>query len=316
MKKNSKMKLGALLLAVSMGGSLLVNSFAEGLTKKDALDKIYALENLTIAEKINLDKKIDKAGDDEIKQILETAKGIDSGRQFMETKKEESLSTAKKEAKEKIDKLEHLDNKPGFKTQIDVAKSVEEINSIVEEAKVRDASNLVEKTKEELGKENLLKQAKAKAKKEIDKLGLSKKDTAAMYKQIDEAETIAEVEQIVNLAKLAEKTKKDLGKENSSKKDKVDDLNINDIVNDDNKKPSEDDKKPSDDDKKPSDDDKKPSDDNKKPSKNDEKVVKNDNVAKKVDNKKNVKTGVAGIGGVLTTLFAATGAYFASKKNK
>ncbi|MGX7418358.1 dockerin type I domain-containing protein [Carnobacterium gallinarum] len=146
------------------------------------------LPNLTNEDKTGFDQQIDEAKTIEvIQQIVENAKVKD---------RENVLEQAKETGKATINSLPNLSDieKNGFNQQIDGAKTVEEVQQIVETAKVKSATNVLDQVKE-AGKAT------------INSLPtLTDAEKAGFNQQIDGAKTVGEVQQIIETAKTKSTT--------------------------------------------------------------------------------------------------------------
>ena len=112
---------------------------------------------------------------------------------YVYTKEVDPLHDDKINAKTEIDNLVNLTDKEkeDFKKQVDDSKTKEEINQVVEDAKKQDAKNLQDAkdaAKEQISKENLP--------------NLTDEERIAFEKQIDDAKTKKEVQDVVDAAKL------------------------------------------------------------------------------------------------------------------
>ncbi|NSN06937.1 GA module-containing protein, partial [Enterococcus faecalis] len=157
--------------------------------KETAKQEINALPNLSAEEKADFVQQVEVAKDiPTVNSIVEAAKNKD---------KENAaavLAKAKETAKQEINALPNLsaEEKADFVQQVEVAKDIPTVNSVVEAAKNKDKENAAA----------ALAKAKETAKQEINALpNLSAEEKADFVKQVEAAKDIPTVNKIVEVAK-------------------------------------------------------------------------------------------------------------------
>ncbi|QDO91029.1 SasC/FmtB family protein [Dolosigranulum pigrum] len=196
--------------------------------KEKALDEINQLEELTDDEKATYEADINEAETlEEVEGYVENAKEIESDK----AEAGDELAEAKAKALDEINQLEELtdDEKATYEADINEAETLEEVEGYVENAKE------IESDKAEAGDE--LAEAKAKALDEINQLEELTDDEKATYEaDINEAETLEEVEGYVENAKEIESDKAEAGDELAEAKAKaLDEINQLEELTDDEK---------------------------------------------------------------------------------
>ena len=200
--------------------SIVKDAVALNLTNaKSKIDEeINKLQNLTDEEK--------KGFKNSLKEVekVEDAEAIKKEAESKSKANKEALDQAKLKAKVEIakEKLQYLSDteRQGFEKEIEEATTIEKVNEVVEKAKAKN----IEKQKARQAAEKLA-EAKANAKKEIAKeklQDLSDTERQVFEKEIEEARTIEEVNQVVANAKAKNQDNKNAKEAlNKSKADAV-----------------------------------------------------------------------------------------------
>ncbi|WP_239705645.1 MULTISPECIES: hypothetical protein, partial [unclassified Mammaliicoccus] len=151
--------------------------------KDNGQTNIDALENLSDEEKGKFSKQVSEATTkEEIDKAVADAKSQD-----IQNKADQDLSQAKKDAQTQLDQLANLtdEEKEDLQQQLESAETPEEVGNIVKDANETDASNLLNKQKEN-------------AQTEVNALNdLSEKEKAEFNKQIQDTTTKADIDKIV-----------------------------------------------------------------------------------------------------------------------
>ncbi|NSM32188.1 GA module-containing protein, partial [Enterococcus faecalis] len=157
--------------------------------KETAKQEINALPNLSAEEKADFVQQVEVAKDiPTVNSVVEAAKNKDKENAAA------ALAKAKETAKQEINTLPNLsaEEKADFVQQVEVAKDIPTVNSVVEAAKNKDKENAAA----------ALAKAKETAKQEINALpNLSAEEKADFVKQVEAAKDIPTVNKIVEVAK-------------------------------------------------------------------------------------------------------------------
>ncbi len=157
--------------------------------KEAAKQEINALPNLSAEEKADFVQQVEVAKDiPTVNSVVEAAKNKDKENAAA------ALAKAKEAAKQEINALPNLsaEEKADFVQQVEVAKDIPTVNSVVEAAKNKDKENAAA----------ALAKAKETAKQEINALpNLSAEEKADFVKQVEAAKDIPTVNRIVEAAK-------------------------------------------------------------------------------------------------------------------
>ncbi|EMW6461606.1 GA module-containing protein [Enterococcus faecalis] len=157
--------------------------------KEAAKQEINALPNLSAEEKADFVQQVEVAKDiPTVNSVVEAAKNKDKENAAA------ALAKAKEAAKQEINALPNLsaEEKADFVQQVEVAKDIPTVNSVVEAAKNKDKENAAA----------ALVKAKETAKQEINALpNLSAEEKADFVKQVEAAKDIPTVNKIVEVAK-------------------------------------------------------------------------------------------------------------------
>ncbi|WP_308553752.1 stalk domain-containing protein [uncultured Peptoniphilus sp.] len=184
--------------------------------KTNAKDAIEKLENLSSEEKKDFQDKVDaEKAKAKVAEIVKAAEKQDAENKKIKDAKE--LQEAKDKAKEEVNKLENIDEeaKKAANKNIDNAKSKEEVNKILEEAKKKDAEAKANKELEEAKKEEAAAKEKEKAAEEAKATAAKAKaeadaKAAEAEKAKEEADAKAkEAEEAAKKAKEAAKKAKE-----------------------------------------------------------------------------------------------------------
>ncbi len=174
-------------------------------SKNAGKEAIGKLKELSQEEKDQAIKDIDGATTKEkVKEIVDKAKEENEKRERTKAEKD-ALDKKKAEAKKEIEDLKYLDekSKESYKGKVDLATNEENIKTIVEEAKSKDAEAKAEK--------DALDKKKEDAKKEIEDLKYLDEKSKESYKdKIDKVKNSDEIDKILEDAKEKnDKLKKD-----------------------------------------------------------------------------------------------------------
>ncbi|WP_368552974.1 dockerin type I domain-containing protein [Enterococcus faecalis] len=157
--------------------------------KETAKQEINALPNLSAEEKADFVQQVEVAKDiPTVNSVVEAAKNKDKENAAA------ALANAKEAAKQEINALPNLsaEEKADFVQQVEAAKDIPFVNSVVEAAKNKDKENAAV----------ALAKAKETAKREINALpNLSSEEKADFVKQVEAAKDIPTVNRIVEAAK-------------------------------------------------------------------------------------------------------------------
>ncbi|EGO7731789.1 dockerin type I domain-containing protein [Enterococcus faecalis] len=157
--------------------------------KETAKQEINALPNLSAEEKADFVQQVEVAKDiPTVNSVVEAAKNKDKENAAA------ALAKAKEAAKQEINALPNLsaEEKEDFVQQVEAAKDIPFVNSVVEAAKNKDKENAAA----------ALAKAKETAKREINALpNLSAEEKADFVKQVEAAKDIPTVNRIVEAAK-------------------------------------------------------------------------------------------------------------------
>ncbi|EJF8946092.1 GA module-containing protein [Enterococcus faecalis] len=157
--------------------------------KETAKQEINALPNLSAEEKADFVQQVEVAKDiPTVNSVVEAAKNKDKENAAA------ALAKAKEVAKQEINALPNLsaEEKEDFVQQVEAAKDIPFVNSVVEAAKNKDKENAAA----------ALAKAKETAKREINALpNLSAEEKADFVKQVEAAKDIPTVNRIVEAAK-------------------------------------------------------------------------------------------------------------------
>ncbi|EIQ7138545.1 dockerin type I domain-containing protein [Enterococcus faecalis] len=157
--------------------------------KEAAKQEINALPNLSAEEKADFVQQVEVAKDiPTVNSVVEAAKNKDKENAAA------ALAKAKEAAKQEINALPNLsaEEKEDFVQQVEAAKDIPFVNSVVEAAKNKDKENAAA----------ALAKAKETAKREINALpNLSAEEKADFVKQVEAAKDIPTVNRIVEAAK-------------------------------------------------------------------------------------------------------------------
>ncbi|MCO5422307.1 dockerin type I domain-containing protein [Enterococcus faecalis] len=161
--------------------------------KEAAKQEINALPNLSAEEKADFVQQVEVAKDiPTVNSVVEAAKNKDKENAAA------ALANAKETAKQEINALPNLsaEEKADFVQQVEVAKDIPTVNSVVEAAKNKDKENAAA----------ALANAKEAAKQEINALpNLSAEEKADFVQQVEAAKDIPSVNSVVEAAKNKDK---------------------------------------------------------------------------------------------------------------
>ena len=182
-----------------------INTDALNKKKVEAKKEIENLKYLDEKSKDDYKGKVDSAKNEgSIKSIVDKAKEENEKRERTKAEKD-ALDKKKAEAKKEIEDLKYLDekSKESYKGKVDLATNEENIKTIVEEAKSKDAEAKAEK--------DALDKKKEDAKKEIEDLKYLDEKSKESYKdKIDKVKNSDEIDKILEDAKEKnDKLKKD-----------------------------------------------------------------------------------------------------------
>ncbi|MBP4092725.1 GA module-containing protein, partial [Enterococcus faecalis] len=180
-----------------------------------AINEVNQLKNLTNEEKQAAENKIDEATNlDQINKVVEEMKNLDAARQATRDNAQQELNNLKN--------LTETENNH-FNERLNDAKSVKEINQVVEDARQTDEAN-------HLAKE--LEAAKKDAQNKINELkDLTTEEKATFGDQVNNGKTVDEVNQIVEEAiKQDDTTRREKEKQFEELKNKGKDKISNEFV--------------------------------------------------------------------------------------
>ncbi|WP_283678299.1 DUF5776 domain-containing protein [Lentilactobacillus sp. Marseille-Q4993] len=182
--------------------------------KNAAKDTVDSLTHLTNDEKKDFNQKIDDAKDaNSVMSVVTDAKAQDSIN-------EKTLAKNKQDAKNTIDSLAYLTDqqKTDAKNAIDSATNQSQIDSVVKTATTQNEINKYNSD----NSSTTLKNIKDKAKDAVNSMNLTDEQKAAYEKQIDNAKSVSEVQDVLSDAKSQSSTndaKTDSSKLNEAKED-------------------------------------------------------------------------------------------------
>lgn len=202
-------------------------------TKEDALSKLNEKENLSQEQKEDFKVKIESV--ENIEDLKTINKEVEKAEADAKAKKDaEKLKAFKESSKRNIEKKEYLsqENKKELLDQIESAETLEKIEAILKEADLADKKTKEEKDNSEVAKK--LESSKESAKQNIEsKDHLAPEQIKEFKNQVDSAESVEKINEILDKAGAAdkksqkEKEEKTLEKSKKELKDKLNNNNLN-----------------------------------------------------------------------------------------
>lgn len=202
-------------------------------TKEDALSKLNEKENLSQEQKEDFKVKIESV--ENIEDLKTINKEVEKAEADAKAKKDaEKLKAFKESSKRNIEKKEYLsqENKKELLDQIESAETLEKIEAILKEADLADKKAKEEKDNSEVAKK--LESSKESAKQNIEsKDHLAPEQIKEFKNQVDSAESVEKINEILDKAGAAdkksqkEKEEKTLEKSKKELKDKLNNNNLN-----------------------------------------------------------------------------------------
>lgn len=202
-------------------------------TKEDALSKLNEKENLSQEQKEDFKVKIESV--ENIEDLKTINKEVEKAEADAKAKKDaEKLKAFKESSKRNIEKKEYLsqENKKELLDQIESAETLEKIETILKEADLADKKTKEEKDNSEVAKK--LESSKESAKQNIEsKDHLAPEQIKEFKNQVDSAESVEKINEILDKAGAAdkksqkEKEEKTLEKSKKELKDKLNNNNLN-----------------------------------------------------------------------------------------
>lgn len=205
-------------------------------TKEDALSKLNEKENLSQEQKEDFKVKIESV--ENIEDLKTINKEVEKAEADAKAKKDaEKLKAFKESSKRNIEKKEYLsqENKKELLDQIESAETLEKIETILKEADLADKKTKEEKDNSEVAKK--LESSKESAKQNIEsKDHLTTEQIKEFKNQVDSAESVEKINEILDKAGVADKKSQKEKEEKTlekSKKELKDKLNNNNLDQDD-----------------------------------------------------------------------------------